>query len=271
MPEPLPNLLRADVVQDGRERSDPAATAHPDIVCDGSAHSDLATAFKVDRPDEQALAGPSRRLDVGAGLDSDIVLDDNQVQWPRQIRVRRALKISAYLGAELPQRECQERRAAVDGAHWQEHEVLHSSDAPDPQVHLAPLGVGSRCQIVAIDITAKEKLDAHDPEQTGEGQQQAEQVHANAGEDKSPYAGRGKEGSYFDGAQDLERRQQERRIKESRKEDLQDREASDRQYFCRTLIACGAGLPGCRGGSCRRDGRRTRRIRSLPCVRYCSR
>ena len=70
---PFPNLLRADVSQDGRERSDPAAAANPHIVGDGGSHSDLATAFKVDRADEQILPGPSRRLDVGAGLDSDIV------------------------------------------------------------------------------------------------------------------------------------------------------------------------------------------------------
>ena len=43
-------------------------------------HSDLATAFKMDRSDEQVLARPSRRLHVGTRLDGDIVAGGEQVQ-----------------------------------------------------------------------------------------------------------------------------------------------------------------------------------------------
>ena len=113
----------------------------------------------------------------------------------------------------------------------------------------------------------RNKLDAHDPEQTGEGQEQAEQVQADAGDDEGPNAGGREEGSYFDGAQDVEGRQQAWRIKQSRKKDLQDREASDRQYLCRALIARSAGLRGFCGDRCRRGGRLNlpRSARHLAC------
>src|SRR5271169_6004562 len=126
----FPHLLRTHVAEDGSERSDPSAAAHRHIVGDGGPHPDLATTLKVNRADEQVLTRPTRRLDVGPGLDGDIVLDGDQVQGSRYDSIVRALKVVTHRRAELPQHECHKRRAAIHRTQQEQHYVLQPPDAP---------------------------------------------------------------------------------------------------------------------------------------------
>ena len=73
-----------------------AAAAHRHIIGDGGPHPDLATALEVNRTDVQVLPRPPRRLNVGSGLDGDIVLDGDQVQRPGKLSIVRALKVAAH-------------------------------------------------------------------------------------------------------------------------------------------------------------------------------
>ena len=140
----FPHLVRTHAGENGGERSDPTPAANRHIVGDGGAHSDLAPAFEVNRADMQGLSRPTRRLNVRSGLDGDIVVDGDQIQRPGQVSIVRALKVVAHAGAELPQHECHERRAAVQRTQREKHHVLQPSDTPDPQMHSAPLGVHAR-------------------------------------------------------------------------------------------------------------------------------
>jgi len=51
-------------------------------------------------------------------------------------------------------------------------------------MHLAPLGVHARRHIVPVDVTAHKELDQHDPEQGGEGSDEAQQVEADVDDDE---------------------------------------------------------------------------------------
>src|SRR6516162_2789281 len=96
----------------------------------------------------------------------------------------RALKVIAYGRAELPERECPKRRAAIHRSQRHEHYVLQASDAPDSQMHLAPLGVHTRRHIVPVDVTTQEELYHHDPEEADERHDEANQVQEEAGDDE---------------------------------------------------------------------------------------
>ena len=63
------------------------------------------------------------------------------------------------------------------------------------------------------------------------GRSEAEQVQEEAGDDEGPEAGGREERSDFDEARRRLGTPASRRIKQSRKEDLQDREVSDREYL----------------------------------------
>ena len=107
---------------------------------------------------------PPRCLNVGSGLDGDIIFDGDQIERPGKLAILRALKVLADATAELPQNECHERRAAIHETQREKHHVLQPSDTPDSQMHSAPLGVQTRHHIVLVDVTAHEQFYDHDPE-----------------------------------------------------------------------------------------------------------
>src|SRR6516165_12290404 len=80
------------LVRMGVKRSDPAAAAPPHIVGNRGSHSDLAPALEANWADMQILSRPPRRVNVGSGLDGDVILDGHQIQRPGEISVVRALK-----------------------------------------------------------------------------------------------------------------------------------------------------------------------------------
>ena len=182
----FPHLLRTHAGKNGGERSDPAPAAHRHIVRDGGSHSDLAPALEVNGADLQVLPRPPRRVNVGSGLDGDIIVDGDQIQRPGQVCVIRALKIVAHAGAELPQHECHHRRAAIHQTQREQHHVLQSADTPDSQMHLAPLGVYTGTHIVLVDVASHEELDDHDPEQARKGRGEPHQIEKNPDDDEFP-------------------------------------------------------------------------------------
>ena len=186
------------------------------------------------------LPRPPRRLDVGPGLDGDIVLDGDQVERPGQGSIVCALKVGANVRAELPQHEGHQRRAAIHRTQRQEHHVLQPSDAPDSKMHPAPLGVHARGHIVLVDVATHEELDQHDPEQGDEGRDEGQQVQEAAGDDELPEAGGREERPDFDEAQGGDKGDQTRGIQDNREEHLQGGEVSDGEHLGRGLIARGA-------------------------------
>jgi hypothetical protein len=50
-------------------------------------HSDLAATLQVNRTDVQFLPNPSRQVDVGPGLDRNIIFYGKQVKWPEKFCV----------------------------------------------------------------------------------------------------------------------------------------------------------------------------------------
>jgi hypothetical protein len=91
----------------------------------GGPHSDLAAALQVDRAHPQMLARPANCLNVGAGLDRDVVLDSDQIKRPGKVSIMSALKVLSHACAELLQRESSKRRAAIHGIQRHEAELLH--------------------------------------------------------------------------------------------------------------------------------------------------
>src|SRR2546430_15433125 len=89
----FPHLLRTHAGKNGGERSAPAPAAHRHTVRDGGSHSDLAPALEVTGADMQVLPRPARRVNVGSGLDGDIIVNRDQIQRARQIRLLRAVTI----------------------------------------------------------------------------------------------------------------------------------------------------------------------------------
>src|SRR6185436_7250340 len=109
-------------------------------------------------------------------------------------------------------------------------------------MHSAPLGIHARGHIVLVDVTAHEEFYRHDPEQAGEGRDQAEQVQEEAGDDKLPQAGGGEKGSDVGEVQGDEKDDQARGIQKYCEEDLQGGEVSDGEYLRRDLIVLDAVL-----------------------------
>ncbi len=126
----LPHLLRTHVAEDGSEGSYPGAAAHRHMVGDGGPHSDLAATLEVNRTDMQLRPHPSRQVDIGSGLDGDIVLDGEQVQRSGELRVVRAVEVVTHRRPEPPQHVCHERCAA-------EHRVPsgRSTEASSRPIH----------------------------------------------------------------------------------------------------------------------------------------
>ena len=79
------------------------------------------------------------------------------------MRILRTLQIGAHAAPELTQHEGHERRAAIHQPQHEEHSVLHPANAPDAQMHFAPLAVQTRVHIVFVEVTAHAELYHHDP------------------------------------------------------------------------------------------------------------
>ena len=218
------------------------------LLAIGGPHSDLASALEANRADVQVLPRPPRRLDVGPARDGDIVLDEEQVQGPGQGSIVCALKVAAHGRAELPQHECHERRAAIQHTQREEHHALQPSDAPDSQMHPAPLGVHARDHIVLVDVATQEELYHHDPEQAGERRDEGQQVQEQAVDDERPETGGREERPEFDRAEDGQEGHKARGVQDNREQDLQGREVSDGEHLCRGLVARGAARVGAQGG-----------------------
>src|SRR5215510_545655 len=154
----FPHLLRAHVAENRGERSNPTPAPHRHTVGDAGPHPDLATALEVNRADMQVLPHPPRCLDIGSSLDGDIIIDAKQIQRSGQESIVRALKVFAYFRAELPQNEGHQRRAPIHHSQGEERNVFQPSNAPDSQMHFAPLWVNARAHVVRVDVTPHEKL-----------------------------------------------------------------------------------------------------------------
>ena len=258
---PLPHLVCAHIAEDGREGRDPGALAHRHVVGDAGAHPDLASALKADGADVQVLADPSRRMHVGAGLDGDVIPDRDQVERPGQVGVVGTLQVPADGRAELPQRERQQRRAAIHRPQRGEHHGLHPADAPEAQMHPAPLRVHAGCHIVPVGVTAHEALDQHHPEQRDKGQGQPCQVNNKTTEDELPEAGGQEERSNLDVGQGENQPHRGRGGDEGHEEDLQGGEAADGEHLRCGLVASRGACVGVRAGRGCGDGRRAARGR----------
>jgi hypothetical protein len=123
-----------------------------------------------------------------------------------------ALKVVAHGRAELPQHECHKWSAAIHRTQREEHHGLQPSDAPESQMHLAPLRVHTRGHIVLADVTSHEELDRHDPEQASEGRDEGQQIKEEAVGDERPEAGGRENRSEFDQVEKAEERHHERGI-----------------------------------------------------------
>ena len=154
----------------------------------------------------------------------------------------RALQVLAHGCAELPQRERHQRRAAIHRRQRPEHHLLQPTDVPDPQMRLAPLGVNARRHVVPIDVTSEDELDRHDPEQAGEGHDEPDEVQREGRDDELREAAGREECLHVNQGERADEGYEERRIQESREEDLQSGEVSDGEHLCRALVALSAGL-----------------------------
>ena len=92
--------------------------------------------------------------------------------------------------------------------------------------------------------TSHEELYDHDPEQSGEGHGEAQQVQEKACDNELAEAGGHEELPDFKEAESAEKGHQCRRIRYDRKEDLQGGEVSDGEHLCRGLVTRGAPAGG---------------------------
>jgi hypothetical protein len=138
-------------------------------------------------------------VNVGSSLYGDIIIDADQIQWAGQDGIVRALKVVANSSTELAQHECQERRAAIHKTQREEHNVLQPSNAPDSQMHFAPLGVNAGAYIVRVNATSRKELYHHYPEYERERRDEAQQIQERPDNDELSEVGSGEKCSDFEG------------------------------------------------------------------------